>query len=148
MSLIGMETGLTGYLEALAALDGDYLVLISAQGDVYEGFTESDWLLMTEMLGMNGEAVEEWYYTGTGTLDGVCCGGKMLASAYAPEGRTKTIAWNLLGHEITFEDSRWSVDGNSAGSTNTGMNIAVYSLPDHMLMDCRTFDMTQIAWDE
>lgn len=76
MSLIGMETGLTGYLEALAALDGDYLVLISAQGDVYEGFTESDWLLMTEMLGMNGEAVEEWYYTGTGTLDGVCCGGK------------------------------------------------------------------------
>lgn len=58
MSLIGMETGLTGYLEALSALDGDYLVLISAQGDVYEGFTESDWLLMTEMLGMNGEAVE------------------------------------------------------------------------------------------
>lgn len=53
-----------------------------------------------------------------------------------------------LGHEVTFEDSRWSVDGNSAGSTNTGMNIAVYSLPDHMLMDCRTFDMTQIAWDE
>ena len=148
MSLIGMETGLTGYLEALSALDGDYLVLISAQGDVYEGFTESDWLLMTEMLGMNGEAVEEWYYTGTGTLDGVCCGGRMLASAYAPEGRTKTIAWNLLGHEITFEDSRWRVDGNSAGSTNTGMNIAVYSLPDHMLMDCRTFDLTQMAWDE
>ena len=148
MSLIGMETGLTGYLEALAALDGDYLVLISAQGDVYEGFTESDWLLMTEMLGMNGEAVEEWYYTGTGTLDGVCCEGRMLASAYASEGRTKTIAWNLLGHEITFEDSRWRVDGNSAGSTNTGMNIAVYSLPDHMLMDCRTFDLTQMAWDE
>jgi len=40
------------------------------------------------------------------------------------------------------------VDGNSAGSTNTGMNIAVYSLPDHMLMDCRTFDLTQMAWDE
>lgn len=34
MSLIGMETGLTGYLEALAALDGDYLVLISAQASV------------------------------------------------------------------------------------------------------------------
>ena len=46
---------------------------------------------MTEMLGMNGEAVEEWYYTGTGTLDGVCCEGRMLASAYASEAEPKRL---------------------------------------------------------
>lgn len=72
----------------------------------------------------------------------------MLASAYAPEGRTETLTWNLLGHDVTFESARWHVDGQSAGSTDMGMNIAVYSLPDHMLMECRTFDMTQIDWDE
>ena len=148
MLLINMDTDLTDFLEAVSVLDEDYLVLVSARGDVYEGFTEEDWLLMTEALGMRGEAVEEWYYAGMGTLDVVCRGGQMLASAYAPEGRTETLTWNLLGHDVTFESARWHVDGQSAGSTDMGMNIAVYSLPDHMLMECRTFDMTQIDWDE
>ncbi len=146
------DPGLTEYLETVSALGGDYLVLLSAEGDVFEGFTDDDYLLMTESFGMTDAATEAWYYAGSGTLDAALCDGTLLWSAFDPEGCTESLRTNVLGHDVHFfrEDgaNRWIVDDASAGAMDAGMNIAVYSLLDNMLMDDRTFDMTEIVWDE
>ena len=153
MQLLTLDGGLNEYLEAVSTLNEDYLLVFSIEGDVYEGFTEDDYLLMTERLGFTEESLEEWYFTGMGTQDAVLSGGKLLKSAYAPDGRARQLHWNLRGHDIKIGcvnsgDTAWSVDGNSLGRVGTGLNIAVYSLIDHMLMDYRTFDLMQPVWDE
>ncbi len=152
MNLKDVQGGLTEYLEQAAALDGDYLVMISAQGDVYEGFTEDDYLLLTEEMGAACGALESWYYTGTGTLDAALCGGRLLAASYEENGRKEALYWHSDGHELVYDVSgervSWTVDGRSCGKGGTGFNVSVYSLLDGMMMDCRTFDMTQIDWDE
>lgn len=153
MQLLTLDGGLTKYLEAISTLNDDYLLVFSIEGEVYEGFTEDDYLLMTEQLGFPEETLEEWYLSGMGTQDAALSGDKLLKSAYAPDGRAQELHWNLRGHDIKIgcvngDSAAWSVDGDSLGRVGAGMNIAVYSLIDHMLMDARTFDLTQPAWDE
>lgn len=152
MNLRSMNAGLTEYLEAAASLDEDYLVMISAQGDVYEGFTEDDYILLTDEMGAECETLEDWYYTGTGTLDMMIRGDELLQISYEEYGRENVLLWRTGGHDVVYDIGgdrvSWSVDGKSAGKGSTGFNISVYSLLDGMMMDSRTFDMTQIDWEE
>lgn len=152
MNLKDLDEGLTGYLEAVSGLDADYLVMISAQGEVYEGFTEDDYILLTDEMGAACETLEDWYYTGTGTMDMLIRGDEMLEISYCEDGREHPLAWKTGSHDVLFDASgsrvSWTVDGKSAGKGSTGFNISVYSLLDGMMMDSRTFDMTQIDWDE
>lgn len=153
MQLIAYEGGLTEYLETISALGKDYLILINAEGEVSEGFSEDDYLLMMDKFGMSEEVLDEWYISSYGTLDAVICDGALLKSHYTYDSRTKELHWNVMGHDVIFEagsegERRWSVDGNSTGRTTEGMNIAVYSLIDGMLMENRTFNIVDPVFDE
>jgi len=141
------NAGPTTYLEQLMELDEDYLVLITMQGMVYEGFSEDDYWMLTEELGAMDEAVEEWYYTGTGTLDLVLCGGKLLSVNYEPDDRTYSYTRNVLGYDVIYTYSEGAigtaVDERSTGYQGEGMNVSVYSRLDHRMMDTQIFDLTQ-----
>lgn len=139
--------GPTTYLEQLMELDEDYLVLITMEGMVYEGFSEDDYWILTEELGAMDETVEEWYYTGTGTLDLVLCGGKLLSVNYEPEGRDYSYTRNVLGYDIIYTYHEGStgtaVNERSTGYQGEGMNVSVYSRLDHRMTDTQIFDLTQ-----
>lgn len=151
-TLIQLDVGLTEYLEALCALNEDYLIAFHIQGDVFDGFTDTDYWLMIDELGIPEEVLESWYYTGSGSQNVVLCGGKLLQSSYEPNGYNNELRWSLPGPNVVLtiseQNQRWSIDDNNLGRMDMGMNIAVYSLVDDMLMDSRTFDLTQMYFDE
>lgn len=149
MELIRYEGGLTGYLEEISALTANHLLLFTINGDVYEGFSEDDYWLLVDELGIPEEALEEWYYTGCGTLDLLLMDGELVFSQYSPEGRESMIKRAVNGYDVAFEETRWYVNGVSVGNIEeNGFNVSVYSMIDEKLMDYRVFDMTEIYFDE
>ena len=148
MQLNAAEGGLTSYLEQLIEVKNNHILLFTINGDVYDGFTEDDYWLMVDELGIPEEALEEWYYTGTGTLDLVLMDGELKFSAYQTEEREETIRRVIDGWEIAFEPRRWYVNGQSAGSVENGLNVSVYSMLENRLMDFRAFDLTEIYFEE
>ena len=148
MQLRKTEGGLTDYLELLAQVKKDHILLFTISGDVYEGFTEDDYWIMVDELGIPEEALEEWYYTGTGTLDLLLMDGKLRLSAYDPEGRDDEIERMIDGWHITFTPGRWYVNGSMAGSVGEGLNVSVYSMLDERMLDYRTFDLTEMDFEE
>ena len=148
MQLRKTEGGLTDYLELLAQVKKDHILLFTISGDVYEGFTEDDYWIMVDELGIPEEALEEWYYTGTGTLDLLLMDGKLRLSAYDSEGRDDEIERMIDGWHITFTPGRWYVNGSMAGSVGEGLNVSVYSMLDERMLDYRTFDLTEMYFEE
>ena len=148
MQLRRYEGGLTGYLEAISALASDHLLLFTIKGDVYDGFTEDDYWLMVDELGIPEEELETWSYAGCGTLDLLLMDGELMYSNYAYGGRREADTRSIRGYDVSFGENRWYVNGKSAGDIETGFNVSVYSMIDEKLMDFRAFDMTEIYLDE
>lgn len=148
MQLSSFDGGLTGYLEELSSFDHDHMLLFTATGDVFDGFTEDDYWLLVDGLGVAEEELEDWYYTGCGTLDILLYDGEFIFSQYEPDGRDYDIVRNVQGYDVQFGTGRWRVNGVSAGNIETGMSISVYSLLDDRMLDYRTFDLMEMYFDE
>ncbi|MBP3645307.1 MAG: hypothetical protein J6K55_02675 [Clostridia bacterium] len=147
--LVRYEGGLTGYLEEVASLDRNHIVLITINGDVYDGFTEDDYWILVDDMGIPEEAIEDWYYTGCGTLDVLLVDGEFILANYEEEGREYDVLRNVDGYDISFTPGRWYINGNSAGNVKeSGLNISVYSMIDEFMMDYRVFDLTEMYFEE
>ena len=142
---------LTETLEAVATLGDDYIITFMITGDVYEGFSYDDYDLLIEM-GLDEEAVDEWFNTGTGVFTAVLRGGETMHTFFDPDAGDFAVTCDVDGFKVGLEKEGeimgWSVDGTRPSSIQTGLNLTVFCKSTALSPYARCFDLTEIYFEE
>ena len=136
---------------AVATLGDDYIITFMITGDVYEGFSYDDYDLLIEM-GLDEEAVDEWFNTGTGVFTAVLRGGETMHTFFDPDAGDFAVTCDVDGFKVGLEKEGeimgWSVDGTRPSSIQTGLNLTVFCKSTALSPYARCFDLTEIYFEE